>query len=597
MAKDPWAVVDVKPVGKQGASVHPWAVQFTTSLSSFTANPKREGTYQMLGPDGKFAGIPYSRVMEASKAGFKIKPEDRGRYAKDLEQARKFQPGYRPTVQAFQQPRSGERLWSAPPPPPTPRTDLPQATGPLASAVPGWFTALQERVQQFSQPKDQQTWNNFFRRVAGGVAGIATFPTRRPGALIDSVSDDPDVANAAKYKLSRMMPAEMTQDRIAEFRRDWAKDHDTALNNLAADITTLGLAHKAGKLEKYKDLGELRREAVNRMRETVGKEPVRKLVAEKKKTNVKIADQIKAIREENKKLADDYKAAVQKIRQERTGSEQDVALREEAERHHKAASEAYFAQEDAAAAKAKTEENAAWGPWHEKAKAATVEDPTFRTDLEGIAKESPEVANELRRITPEPGEEPPDSEYASMRANVMKNFKYGEDYSKLRPDQKAVVDRWMKDLGYAPESVDLMAEEENPSLERIHQAKSIIGWKLARREYPGVIEGAMKKAYERLSKAETKGSTQVGAFDDLVAGKKATQLRQEAFGRSRTQRAMEGEARKKGAARELYSEEQEKKRLAAAAKYDPSLVEAYKAVQEAEKHVGEHLTEERDVRA
>jgi hypothetical protein len=74
------------------------------------------------------------------------------------------------------------------------------------------------------------------------------------------VSDDPDVANAAKYKLSRMMPAEMTQDRIEEFRQDWAKDHNTALNNLAADITTLGLAHKASRvLQKTPSVGELRR--------------------------------------------------------------------------------------------------------------------------------------------------------------------------------------------------------------------------------------------------------------------------------------------------------------------------------------------------
>lgn len=43
----------------------------------------KEGVYQMRGPDGQLLSVPYSKVMSASGAGYKISPEDRIRFGQD----------------------------------------------------------------------------------------------------------------------------------------------------------------------------------------------------------------------------------------------------------------------------------------------------------------------------------------------------------------------------------------------------------------------------------------------------------------------------------------------------------------------------------
>jgi len=49
------------------------------------AAPKdnKEGLYEMQTPDGKLTKVPYSKVMDASKSGYKISPDDRIRFGND----------------------------------------------------------------------------------------------------------------------------------------------------------------------------------------------------------------------------------------------------------------------------------------------------------------------------------------------------------------------------------------------------------------------------------------------------------------------------------------------------------------------------------
>src|SRR5208337_1958043 len=53
------------------------------AAQDLTANPKGEGTYQMAGPDGKAVGIPYSQVVAASQAKYRMQLPDIRRYARD----------------------------------------------------------------------------------------------------------------------------------------------------------------------------------------------------------------------------------------------------------------------------------------------------------------------------------------------------------------------------------------------------------------------------------------------------------------------------------------------------------------------------------
>ena len=78
----------------------------------FSAGPKNtDGTFQMAGPKGTPVKVPYSRVMEASKAGYKIDPEDRITYAKNRE---------------YELKQKGQKLNIA--------TDLPEAYSTLSAA-------------------------------------------------------------------------------------------------------------------------------------------------------------------------------------------------------------------------------------------------------------------------------------------------------------------------------------------------------------------------------------------------------------------------------------------------------------------------------
>lgn len=66
-----------------GGTTLPETIKTPDPFEATAAN--KEGTYQMMAPDGTVLknGVPFSKVMDASKAGYKISPDDRLRYGKD----------------------------------------------------------------------------------------------------------------------------------------------------------------------------------------------------------------------------------------------------------------------------------------------------------------------------------------------------------------------------------------------------------------------------------------------------------------------------------------------------------------------------------
>ena len=64
--------VDYAALAKKFGGTTTPAKTAAPAAADFTANPKGEGTYTMMGKDGKPKGIPYSRVKEAFQAGFRM---------------------------------------------------------------------------------------------------------------------------------------------------------------------------------------------------------------------------------------------------------------------------------------------------------------------------------------------------------------------------------------------------------------------------------------------------------------------------------------------------------------------------------------------
>src|SRR5512146_2490942 len=96
------------------------------------------------------------------------------------------------------------------------------------------------------------------------------------------------------------------------------------------------------------------------------------------------------------------------------------------------------------------------------------------------------------------------SQYVADRSAVMKQQGYGTDYDSLPAETKARVDDLMNRLGInPPEGVAIDPTKPVP-LQKIHELKSDMGWKLFRGEYPPTVTGAMKQVYGALQAAESR---------------------------------------------------------------------------------------------
>ena len=191
---------------------------------------KGYGLYKMTLNGSDFVDVPYNKVMDASKSGFKIRKEDRETFASDR------------MADMAKHPKNGRFLTEGE----FRSMELPEVAGTEQGATPEFWNSIRQYISDLGAPRENQTWRNFARRVGANLFGIADFPVQASGALIDSLSNQPDVSLAGQEQLVHMMPNVMVADRIKEFKEEWAKNKNNAMNNLTADAFALFLAHKIG---------------------------------------------------------------------------------------------------------------------------------------------------------------------------------------------------------------------------------------------------------------------------------------------------------------------------------------------------------------
>ena len=207
----------------------------------YTSNPKGEGLYEMTGADGKTIQVPYSKVMDASKAGFTVDQKVRERYAKDKnEEYMKFRQAhplghdshYAPAADQSQKLKPGDAL--------PPATDLPTASNPPeAHRAP-------LSANKALDPVEHQAGLNVIKRVGKNLLGVVDMGPQGYNALKDSLSDDPDVSSQGMEALQSLVPnPSVAVSRVKELKEDWKKSPALAVENVEGDAIGLWLVGKA----------------------------------------------------------------------------------------------------------------------------------------------------------------------------------------------------------------------------------------------------------------------------------------------------------------------------------------------------------------
>jgi hypothetical protein len=458
------------------------------------------------------------------------------------------------------------------------------------------------------------TLSNVGARMTQNLGGMVRHPLDTISNMGEQVMEASKLLNPLAAPNQEPGPLEQ---RIQEFKDEYKVAPLRAIENAAGDFLSMYLAGKfteAGMKQigpKARALAEksleLRRRAAQTVTNTTPEarmKLLKGLEAENVTADTKhfeeaeeAAQKGRATEGENLRAKQATEREAQKearnIKEHNDALDQALALRRQKESELQRDTDAYYAKEDAVKAKAKTEENAAWQPWHEKMANVEIDGGEISTPLEKIAADSPEIRRELRQLTPTPEDAPPDSLYAQDRAAVMKAQGFSGDYWKLPADKRLQIDNICKSNGFEPEPIDFNPKAGEPiSAEKVHRAKSIIGRNIAGGKYEGPLLGEMKQLFKALEQAESRATMKAGAMDDLTAARAATRKYQEAFGRERHTPTTQDEIREKTANPEAYRERADQERLAAAEKHDPTLRTDYEKVKAKREELKKMQTEE-----
>jgi hypothetical protein len=340
-------------------------------------------------------------------------------------------------------------------------------------------------------------------------------------------------------------------------------------------------------------------ESLDAAHETRGREAAHKYAVESRageiaaqdsadatKARAEHAKAVQEVREHNARVQAKHAATSKRIQEENQAAANTLDIRRQQEAALKTDTDRYYAQEDAAKAKAKSEENAAWAPWRARMKNATVDGGEIAARLKAIAQGSPEVTRTLRQLQAPAEDAAPDSLYAQDRAAIMKAQGYTGSYFDYPPEVRTRIDSIAQSSGFEPDPIDFdpQAGKQIP-VEQVHRAQSIIDNQIRSGRFEGPLLGEMKQVAKALRAAVTRASAESGALDSLDAAREATRKYQEAFGKERHLPTTQDEIREKQANPEAYKEREDEERLKKTAAYDPSLVESYRRVKEARENL------------
>lgn len=553
----------------------------------------KEGLYKMTGPQGPH-DIRYSDVPAAHDKGFSFAGKDADRYAADrFEQTKKdagnyvdslFQPGQENGIlsrakefvkggvgnleQAVQHPKNtlqaqGEQYLGA---------GINPETG-----APLQFKSFdpQRDAEAIAQQKQlhEQLWENAraMQDHPAYMAGSIVLPPLITEG-IGRVAPISRVARGAQRIIGG--GAEAAEDLNVATLADNAKirDANTAATEDFNKKTADAQHETAGKELTYK-------QAVNTKAEDIAAQDA----TDQSELAGGYQDQLDKTHTHNQQVIEKHKSIADRTAQENAATEQTLAMRQKQQADLGDLTQKYYAQEDAAKATAKGQENAAWQAWRDKMHGAMIDGSEITEPLQKLSTSSPEVSRTLSQLAPPPSEALPDSSYAQDRAAIMKSLGYGDtNYFDLPEAKRADIDHVAMSNGFEPDPIDFDPQAGRPiPVEQVHRANAILQQYLRNGRFEGPILGEMKQVAKVLRAAVSRASTEQGAFDELNAARDATTKYQGAFGRDRHQPITQDDIREKQANPEAYKERDDEERLSGAATIDPSLVDSFRQVKNA----------------
>lgn len=304
-------------------------------------------------------------------------------------------------------------------------------------------------------------------------------------------------------------------------------------------------------------------------------------------------DQLAKSRTHNQQVLDRHDAVKTRLGEQNDATDQTLAMRQKQQADLDDMTQKYYAQEDAAKAKAKGEENAAWQPWREKMDGVTIDGSEIAEPLQKIATSSPEVARVLRQLQPPAAEAAPDSSYAMDRAAIMKSQGYKGSYFDQPEGTRTIIDKIAASSGFEPDPIDFDPQPGKPiPVDQVHRANSILQSAIRNGRYEGPILGELKQVGKVLRAAVSRASGEQGALADLTSAREATMKYQDAFGRERYQPTTQDEIREKQANPEAFKERDDEDRLSKASQFDPDLVDSFRGVKAARENLKKLPTED-----
>lgn len=523
--------------------------------TQFTTNPKKEGTYEMLSGDGDVIAVPFSKVDDASKAGYILKGASEQRYKKDYEaihptwsdrllrmdtESEKFRKKHpylahlsnlgggvlsgaesllrhpiQSTEQGIQQ--AGEASVAAQ----TTPEGFPMP--PIIGSKSGEEANRANRDASESALAHQEEIGKQMVAHPAYTAGQLV-----GGALVGEAAGEalPKAIGGVKDKIGTA--ASGTAKEIFGVRPHVAEELVTKTMEDNAEASTEAAKENARRAEKHLDAV---RDALH---ETKGSELIHEREEDLKQAEIdaKHARDVADVEEHNRKVTRRYAGKVQRVNEENRAAEQVLELRNKKADELAEKTLAHYDLEDQREVEAKKMADDAWRPWHDKTDNIPVAQSEIFDDLKKKGVLTPQVEDNLRFIEAPASSEPPESQYAVVRKSIMQNQGETRPYEDLSPAKQQAYDQMTQDAGVYPETIDLTPDGASTTVKKLHEAHSIIQAKIRSGAYDGVILGRMKRVASTLGRIIEDKSRDAGSYEDLEKGRAATRRFKEAFGKA-----------------------------------------------------------------
>jgi hypothetical protein len=465
------------------------------AMPDFTANPKGEGLYQMTGKSGKAVGIPYSRVQEATKSGYKMDQPAMRQYTKDTAADPRWRGSLREQVDVALAPGE-ERTWGQ------------KGIAALKGTAAGFVQPVLHPIQS---------------AVAQGMPFLASqstpsgFPISQVG-----LSDEARKSNREVQEYARQQMAEQG----AEIKR-----HPVyAVSGVVGPaLVTHGVSRVLPRVPGVRALGEVPGKVKEGfrggVRETMGvPESTEKVVAgygkeaesARGKNAVQLRNEAKErqnVTKRNLKAKQEHQAAVEKSQEHNKAALRDEAKRVNTEQKLNVTTQKLEDKIGKAQVKAKAADDAAWDTWRKKtAGKKTQSEPIVNTINAQRAVMDPEDVAEFRRVLkeskPGSGEK---SETAATRDQIAQTNLGEKDYDSASPANKEAVNTIIQRLGLDADEPVTLKEIDG---QRLHVWKTQLEYAV-RSATRGNVRYAIGQVLDKVRAAENKLSEEAGAKKEL----------------------------------------------------------------------------------